>query len=1009
MRKTIAFVSIVATSMSPAIAQVGTASRGEEMASEVDCALNPGSQGCAPHMGATSKAASAAGSLEEVVVMGYSTSNVQDISGAVTSVDMASIADAPAANPMKSLQGKVPGVFITTSGNPESQATVRIRGQGLGPLGNNDPLYVIDGVPTTSGMHEINSNDIESIQVLKDASTASIFGARSGNGVIVVTTKKGSQADGLKFDFRLNQSLDTFKYDIRPLSTTQRPQALYQAAINDRVNPNSVSPLYSYNWNGDFNNPILYDIQIGDDNGFISTDPAMRVANTNWFDAVVRDGEATDFNLAVSNGTENSNAYASFGYYKQDGLVDASQFERMSFRVNSDYTLMDGELKFGENAMVTNQVANVVNARAEEILFLSLEQQSIIPIYTEDGGWGGPTAGVTDRDNPVRLIFENKNNEYRFNRIMANAFIEWSPAGVLDGLTLKSVYGINYGQFDLRNFIRSSQAGSINIEDRVINNYNWNKSLVWTNTAQYDFTINDSHHINLLVGTENVDFTTEAVQASGEDLAVQDRNFAFLNNITSSALVSGSGDQWSLVSYFGKVDYNYSDKYLASATIRRDGSSRFGENNKWGDFPAASLGWRISSEPFFNVDFIEELKFRVSWGETGNQEISTIASKGLFVPRPFTQSLFTSQQDEGTAYDLAGANAGNLPSGFARVQAANPDLRWETSTMTNIGFDIFLLDDRFSASLDWYEKRTEDILTVTNPLATLGEGAQRVVNGGSIDNSGFEMVLNYTDDFEIADWGVFNVEANFNISTSKNEVVDLPSEVLNSFGGDGQSNTILGRSINSIFGYVADGLFQSQEEVDAHATQAGAAPGRIRYVDLDGNGVINEQDQKFFTSTDPDYIYGFNVDVRWRQWDFNMFWQGVEGGEVKNDWLRFTHFTSLNAGSNYGNDTLNAWSPDNTGSDIPALSLSDNNAEARESSFFWEDKSYLKLRNLSLSYNFKDSVLSNLNIVGARVYIRGENLITITPSGGRLQDPETPSSVFPIPKRITVGFNASFF
>ena len=943
--------------------------------------------------------------IEEVVVVGYTTQEKADITGAVTSVELDSVADMPAGNIMRNLQGRVPGLTILTSGNPNQNSVVRIRGTGLGSLGFNDPLYVIDGVPTNAPMQELNSSDIESMQVLKDAAAASIYGARAGNGVIIVTTKKGSR-DGLEFDVRMNQSIEQFDYDnINPLSSTQRAQVLFQASINDRTNPNSASPLYTYDWNGDFDNPVLNSIQLGDANGFIDAAQTMQAANTNWFDAVTQDSTITDFGVSMSNGNDDGRVFASFGWFNADGIVDQSNFERLSFRINSDYQFMDGSLRVGQHAAVTEQTANLINDLAVGILNLGIEQQSIVPIRTVDGeGWGGPTGGITDRDNPVRVITENNDNESRFNRVLGDVYVEWDPKWV-DGLTLTSRLGINRGEFNFRNFQKASQAGSINFADALRQTSSWNETIVWSNTAAYDFEFRDRHFLNVLVGSESVDFESEEFQASASGFALQDRDFAFLDQGTTDQRVTGSGDEWALLSYFSKIDYDYDGRYLASLTYRRDGSSRFGRNNRWGNFPAASAGWRMTEERFWNIDFINDMKLRVSWGETGNQEISSTAALGIFAPRFATRSVFTTEQDEGTAYDIAGT--GTLQSGFARIQTENPDLKWETSTQTNVGLDFEVWDNRIFGTIDWYKKRTEDVLTTTSPLATQGEGAQMVVNGGTIDNSGIELSLGYEGEWQFREWAPFEVRITGNVAKTKNEVVDLPANVVNSFGGDGQNNTILGQSINSVFGFVADGLFQSQAEVDAHATQTGAGPGRVRFLDVNNDGVIDSADQAFFATFDPDLTYGLNFDVRWKNWDFNMFWQGVSGGDIRNGWRIFTDFASVNAGSNYGDRTLNAWTPDNP-TNVPALTLIDNNNEARQSSFLWEDGSYLKLRNISAGYTFDESFLSKVGLYNMRVYLRIENLLTFTEKGVLTQDPETPNADFPVPTRYTLGFNASF-
>ncbi|MDZ4079713.1 MULTISPECIES: SusC/RagA family TonB-linked outer membrane protein [Hydrocarboniphaga] len=953
--------------------------------------------------------AASTGAIEEIVVTGYSTSAKKDIIGAASVVDIGEIADQPSGNVIRSLQGRLPGVQITTSGNPNAKALIRIRGQGLGPLGFNDPLYVIDGVPTLAGLESLNPNDIDSIQVLRDAATASIYGARAGNGVIVITTKKG--APGMDLSIRANQSIEQFGYNVHPLNTPQRAQAVFNAAINDRTHPNNASSLYLYDWNNDFDNPVLNGVTYGRftdaaGNRYIDGAMTMQPANTNWFEAVTQQATVRDVNVSLSNAGEGSRFYTSVGYYDARGIVKESGFERISLRLNSDHSLFDDKVTIGENFYINNQRENVVNDLAGQILGLAIEQQSIVPIRTADGkGYGGPTGGVTDRDNPVRIIDQNKDNISRFNKVMGNIFVEYRP---IEDLQLRSNLGIDYGRFYFRNYKRAAQAGNLSFLDSLNTSESWQYTLVFSNTGEYKFTLGDDHNFTVLAGTETIDFRSENFFGAVSGFASLNRNFAYLSQGTTNPSVGGGGDSWGLQSYFTKIDYDYDQKYLASVTVRRDGSSRFGSNNRWGNFPSVSAGWRISNEPFFNLDSINDLKFRASWGQNGNQEISTGATSTIFVPRYSTTSLFTNQQDEGTAYDLNGVNSGSLPSGFARVQMGNEDLKWETSTQTNLGLDFSMLDNQFFGSFDWFRKRTDDILTLTKPLAAEGEGALRVVNGGTIENKGFEILLGYNTALEFDRIGRFDVSVSANYSVVTNKVLALPDDVVNSFGGDGQTKTILGRSVNSIFGYYADGLFQNQAEVEAHATQSGAAPGRIRYRDLNGDGVINDKDQDFFGTTDPDSTFGLNFDVKYQNWDFNMFWQGVHGGLVKNYWQGFTDFTSLNAGSNYGYRTLDAWSPSNTGSSVPALTLVDSNNEGRESTYYWEKGTYLKLRNLSVGYSPAGRVLSFFNLKTARVFLQAQNILTVKPSGTLIQDPESPGSSFPVPKRYTFGLEATF-
>ncbi|MEQ8474076.1 MAG: TonB-dependent receptor [Marinoscillum sp.] len=938
--------------------------------------------------------------LDEVIVVGYDSKKVKDLTGAIETVNMETVKDFPGGNVMKNIQGRVAGVQVYTNGNPASGATVRIRGEGLGRLGNNDPLYVIDGIPTKSGMHELNQNDIESIQVLKDASAASIYGSRAANGVIIVTTKKGT--DKLVVNVKSSVSFEEFKFDVGPLNTEQRAQVVWRAAVNDGIDPNSVSPLYTYDWNGDFNSPQLNQILLPE---YIDGAREMRPANTNWFNEITESSVIHDHNISVSNGNKNGNYYMSIGYYNHDGIIKNSNFERYTFKLNSTYNVVENKVKVGQNFTATNQAANKVNDLAGQAIGLSFEQQSIVPIRTEDGSdWGGPTGGITDRDNPVRLITENKDNEYQFNRFLGNVFVEVSP---VENLDIRSSFGIDFNLFYNRDFTKAYSPGNLNFQDQLINTHSRYGNYVWSNTAAYNISAGD-HSISFLVGSETISYKSEEFSASRRGFESQNLDFAYLNQGTENIQNGGSGSRWALQSFFAKADYNLMDKYLASVTIRRDGSSRFGANNRWGNFPAASVGWRVSEEGFLKGNnLLSELKLRASWGLTGNQEIDPRAQYAIFEPRYATRSLFTFDQDNGTAYDINGNNSGQLPSGFAKSQTANPDLKWETSETVDVGVDFGLFDNKVSGSVDYYIKETRDILTATQPVATEGEGANRFVNAGTVENRGLEVVLGYEGKLKVGGKSLlFNI--NGNLATLDNEVKELPLHIQNQFGGNGDDQTIIGRNVNSVYGYVADGLFQSPEEVADHATQSGAGLGRIRFKDLNGDDVIDDEDQMFFTVTSPDLLFGLNLDLAYGAFDFNVFFQGISGSEAVNGWKLFSDFTSINAGSNYGTRTLDAWTPENTDTDVPALSTVDNNNEWRVSTFRYENQSYAKLRNLSIGYTPPKSLVSRVGLSNARIYVAGQNLLTFKPKDTNMQDPETPGAGFPVPRRYSVGVNLTF-
>jgi TonB-linked SusC/RagA family outer membrane protein len=443
---------------------------------------------------------------------------------------------------------------------------------------------------------------------------------------------------------------------------------------------------------------------------------------------------------------------------------------------------------------------------------------------------------------------------------------------------------------------------------------------------------------------------------------------------------------------------------LLSATIRRDGSSRFGEDNRFGVFPALSAGWRLSEEGFLknNVAFLSDLKLRAGWGQTGNQDIANFASRGLY------QSLLGIQDpnfeyDRGTAYDIYG-NDINLPSGYRRVQRANPNLKWETTTQTNVGLDFGFLGNKLTGSVDYFVKKSKDILVNLPYLAVVGEGGDQFVNGASIENRGWEFLASYQD--QLSNGFSYNITGN--LSTYRNELTFLPAEVINAYGGNGQDITRLGHSINAVYGYVADGIFQNQEEVQNHATQVGAAPGRIRYKDLNGDGKVDNFDQNWITEGVPDFNYGLNLGAGYKGFDMQVFLQGVQGLYAYNNAKFRTDFASLASGENWGERLLDAWTPTNTGSSIPAATLINTNNEGRSSTYFIENSSYLKLRNVQLGYSLPAEVVGKVKLQGVRVYVQGQNFLVFKSKQFTGPDPEVTNYQYPIPRVFTLGLNVSF-
>lgn len=929
--------------------------------------------------------------LGEVIVTGYSTQEKKDLTGAVSVVKVNDIKDIPLGNPIKALQGRIPGVAISSDGAPNGVVTVRIR--GVGTLGNNDPLYVIDGIPTTSGLEQINPADIESMQVLKDASSATIYGSRAANGVIIITTRKAKTGVS-RISFNTSFSTQNYTTKLDMLNTEERARVYWQSAVNDGADPNAHQ-IYKYDWTNAGGVPVLNHVILPE---YIDPQHTMKPADTKWYDEISRTSLIQSYDLSVSNGTEKSSTLFSLSLYDNKGIVRESESKKYTARLNTEYKFFNGKLKIGENLTGTH-IANTLIPTGD-VLYGALVQQSIVPVHTETDGWGGPAPGMNDRHNPVRLIEDNKQNKNYFVRAFGNVYADLE---VIRNLHVKTSFGIDYSTRYERSLRKSYISGFLSDPSNQVNTkQEINGNLIWQNTLTYDLEAGRST-FNFLLGAEQIRFINQNFWASRKGYALENIDYAYLDPGTSNKDNGGGGASYALQSQFAKVNYSFADRYLASVTVRRDGSSRFGSDNRYGIFPAFSLGWRLSEENFIkdNIDLISNLKLRYGWGKTGNQDIANNATQALYAAIYATDGTW--DFDKGSAYDIYGAGTGQLPSGYTLIQQGNNALKWETAVQSNFGLDFGLFDDRITGSVDYFIKKTSDILIKPAYLAVIGEGGDRWANGASMQNKGLEVLLSYA--------GNINRDISFtltgNVSTYRNKVTELPSEILGSYPGNGTDKNILGRSVNSIFGYVTDGIFKSQEEVDAHAAQVGKGVGRIRYKDLDGNNVINDRDRDYIGLSDPKFSYGLNAAFNYKNFDLTFFWQGVQGHDVNNTYKSLTDFPTLWAGSNWGRRSLDAWTPQNPDSTIPAVTLVDSNGEGRLSTYFIEKGSYLKLRNIQLGYNLKNS-FGKLNLQNARIYLQASNLLTIKSKTYTAPDPENPANAYPIPAIFTAGLNLSF-
>jgi len=935
--------------------------------------------------------------LGDVIVTGYSSQKKADLTGAVSVVKMDEIKTINTSNAMQSLQGRVPGVHITNTGNPTGDVDVKVR--GVSTLGNSRPLYIIDGVPSTRSMNEIATSDIESIQVLKDASAASIYGSRAANGVVIVTTKKG-KAGGTHVELRTSLTASQWQRSVDLLNAEQRGQAQWLAAMTDGNDPNYGN--YTFDWHTDGNGHSILDKVNLPQYLYVGGVATMEATDTDWVKEISRTGFIQNYNLTVTNGNEKGHILFSADYYGNKGTIKGSYFNRIVARLNSDYTLFDGRVTISENLSLSKTRESALDAanlqdRARLI-------QPLVPIHDIEGGWGGPASNMSDRQNPIRMIEDNKDNHKDVFRLFGDVSLN---VEILKGLNFRSKLGIDYTAFWQRYMQKSYQSGFLSDETaRLDTHSNYGGNWILSNTLNYKFDLG-KHNFDFLIGQEMLKYSFEEMSAGRDGFVLETPDYMYLSAGEENFRNSGGATSYALSSFFGKINYAYDNKYLASFTLRRDGSSRFGSNNRWGTFPAFSLGWRISEEAFFEgaKNVFSDLKLRYGWGMTGNQEIDNYAAYGLYQARYYTDPTW--ERDQGTAYDIYGNNQGTLPSGFLRTQRPNANLKWEATTQHNAGIDFGLFNQKFIGSVDYFFKKTEDILVKPPYIATIGFGGDSYVNGASMENWGLEFALTYNQKI-----GEVDLSITGNIASYRNKITELPEDVVNSYPGNGNDQTILGRPWKSLFGYVTDGLFQSQTEIDAHADQPGKGLGRIRYKDLNNDGKINDEDRTWLGVEDPDFLYGLNVAASWKNFDFSMFWNGQVGSYTYNSLKEFTDFFGFFGGQNYGTRLLDGWRPDHTDTTIPAVSGSDVNNEIRTSDYFVENTSFLKLANFELGYRLPGNILKAARMENARIYISGQNLLTIKKGWGKDAftgvDPETPRFAYPVPRSFTFGLNVSF-
>ena len=920
--------------------------------------------------------------VDEVVVTGYTTQRKADLTGAVSVVKVDEIQKQGENNPVKALQGRVPGMNITADGNPSGSATVRIR--GIGTLNNNDPLYIIDGVPTKAGMHELNGNDIESIQVLKDAASASIYGSRAANGVIVITTKQGKKGQiKINFDASVSASMYQSKMDV--LNTEQYGRAMWQAYVNDGENPNGNALGYNYNWGYDANgNPVLHSMSLSK---YLDSKNTMPVADTDWFDEITRTGVIQQYNLSVSNGSEKGSSFFSLGYYKNLGVIKDTDFDRFSARMNSDYKLIDDILTIGQH-FTLNRTSEVQAPGG--IIETALDIPSAIPVYASDGSWGGPVGGWPDRRNPRAVLEYNKDNRYTYWRMFGDAYVNLS---LFKGFNVRSTFGLDYANKQARYFTYPYQEGTQTNNGKSAveaKQEHWTKWM-WNAIATYQLEIG-KHRGDVMAGMELNREDDSHFSGYKEDFSILTPDYMWPDAGSGTAQAYGAGEGYSLVSFFGKMNYSYADKYLLSLPLRRDGSSRFGKNNRWGTFPSVSLAWRISQEEWFPKDNspVNDLKLRIGYGVTGNQEIGNYG--------------FVASYNTGV-YPFGNNNSTALVS----TTLSNPNIHWEEVRQTNFGVDMSLFNSRVNLSLDAYIKKTADMLVKASIPITSGfeDTTETFTNAGKMRNKGVEMTLR-----TINLKGLFSWESALTATYNKNEILDLNSETpmfINQMGNSYVTMLRAGYPINVFYGYVTDGLFQNWEEVNRHATQPGAAPGDIRFRDLNNDGVINDEDRTVIGNPNPNWFFSLSNNFSYKGWELSVFLQGVSGNKIYN--ANNVDNEGMAAAYNQTTAVLNRWTGEGTSNSMPRAIWGDPNQNCRVSDRFVENGSYLRLKNITLSYTLPKKWMQKIQLENARISFSCENVATITGYSGF--DPEVDingidSSRYPISRTFSMGLNFNF-
>ena len=893
--------------------------------------------------------------LDEVVVIGYGTMKKSDLTGAVSSIGNKDIKDSPVSNLGQAIQGKISGVQIVDAGKPGDNVSIKIR--GLGSINNCDPLVVIDGVPTDLGLSSLNMADVERLDVLKDASATAIYGSRGANGVVMITTKRGTEGKG-KLAVSANYSFQNATNVPSLLNAAQYAELSNDMMVNSGRNPNPE-------W----------------------ANPSELGAGTDWMDELLRTGVMQNYTVSYSGGNEKSHYYVSGGFLDQSGIVKSVNYRRFTFQSNSDAQVLKW-LKFSNNITFSADTKKSGSYNISD----ALKALPIYPVKNEDGSWSGPDGNSEwygSTRNPIGPTELNKSQTDGYN-FLANltaelTFTKW--------LKFKSTFGYDAKFWFIDNFTpKYNWKPTPTEETSRYKSDNKSFTYLWDNYFLFDHTFAEKHRVGLMAGMSAQWNTNDYLNAQ-KNVFMFD-NVHEMDNGEEMYAIGGNETEWALLSYMARVNYSYEDRYLLTATIRRDGSSRFGKKHRWGTFPSVSVAWRASQEKWFpKNDYINDLKVRAGYGVTGSQ-----ASVGNY-------SYLASYNTSVYPFGISSGNQTALVSSTL----ANPYIHWEEVAQTNIGFDASLFNSRVMFSFDAYLKETRDMLVKASIPITSGfeDTTTTYTNAGKVRNQGIEMSLH-----TINLTGELGWETNLTATYNKNKIKDLNSDVpyyINQINNSYVTMLAKDYPINVFYGYVTDGIFQNQSEVNTHAVQPGAEPGDIRFRDLNNDGVINDSDRTVIGNPNPSWLFSMNNSLSYKGFELSVFLQGIAGNKIYN--ANNIDNTGMAAAYNQTTDVLKRWQGEGTSNSMPRAVFGDPNQNTRVSDRFVENGSYLRLKNITLSYTFPKQWLQKAQIENARLSLSCENVATITGYSGF--DPEVgingiDQNRYPISRTFSLGLNFNF-